>query len=250
MRIALLTGIALCLGAAPAHAVVGGERVAPADVPWFAFVGPCGGTLVGPDRLLTAAHCVQGRSAAELGQTEVNGELRTITKVALHPNSRHRNGRNVLDDVAIVQLDRPVTSVAPVTLGSARGPARVIGAGLQFAPGTGHSEAAMLGGGLRQATLKQISDAACAKAFAHSRPGTGERFNAPRMLCGIDEDGKAPLSSGCFGDSGGPFIQDRVLIGVVSWGGDRCGADHSPSVFAEVAHYRAFITSAAPRWKS
>ena len=111
-----------------------------------------------------------------------------------------------------------MTSVAPVTLGSARGPARVIGAGLQFAPGTGHSEAAMLGGGLRQATLKQISDAACARAFAHSRPGTGERFNAPRMLCGIDEDGKAPLSSGCFGDSGGPFIQDRVLIGVVRLG--------------------------------
>jgi len=25
---------------------------------------------------------------------------------------------------------------------------------------------------------------------------------------------------------------------------------HLPSVFAEVAHYRAFITSAAPRWKS
>jgi D-alanyl-D-alanine carboxypeptidase len=32
-----------------------------------------------------------------------------------------------------------------------------------------------------------------------------------------------------------------VLLGVVSWAGARCGADHLPSVFAQVSRYRTFI---------
>jgi hypothetical protein len=252
MRIALLTSFALCLGAAPAHAVVGGERVAPEDVPWFATVGSCGATLVAPDRLLTAGHCVEGRSAAELGRTSVGGEVRTIVGVAQHPRAALRNGDIPLDDVALVRIDPPVTNVAPVAL-AAKGEkrsARIVGSGRPFAPGTGHSEAELYSGGLRQATLKPVSGRACARAFAHNRPGTGERFDAARMVCGIDVDGRAPLSSGCFGDSGGPWIVDTTLVGVVSWGGDRCGADHSPSVFAGVAHYRSFITSPHPRWRT
>ena len=39
-----------------------------------------------------------------------------------------------------------------------------------------------------------------------------------------------------------------VQLGVVSWGGDRCGADHLPSVFADVARYRDFILDPAPVW--
>lgn len=239
--------VALCVWAVPAQAVVGGEKITMKDVPYFGFVANCGGTLVAPDRMVTAAHCVAHQP--DLGQTVVNGETRTITKVALHPNYRHRNGDIALDDIALVQLDAPITSVAPVTLGKVEGNARIVGAGRPFAPGTGHSEAEIYGNaGLREATLRQMKDADCAKAFEHNHPATGERFNAPRMLCGIDVDGKEPLSSGCFGDSGGPFIQGTTLIGVVSWGGDRCGADHSPSVFADVAHYRSFITSSNPGW--
>ncbi|MGZ8635254.1 MAG: trypsin-like serine protease [Solirubrobacteraceae bacterium] len=72
------------------------------------------------------------------------------------------------------------------------------------------------------------------------------------MLCAIDVDGREPLSSGCNGDSGGPLYTGTpaapVLLGVVSWGSTRCGADHTPSVFAEVARYRDFITDPSPTW--
>src|SRR3954464_1666205 len=53
--IALAACAALLACAAPAGAVVGGEPVAPETVPWFAS-GKCGGTLVAPDRILTAGH--------------------------------------------------------------------------------------------------------------------------------------------------------------------------------------------------
>ena len=48
----VLAAAALCAGAGPAHAVVGGEPVEPAGVPWFVSLGGCGGTLVAPDRVL------------------------------------------------------------------------------------------------------------------------------------------------------------------------------------------------------
>jgi secreted trypsin-like serine protease len=57
------------------------------------------------------------------------------------------------------------------------------------------------------------------------------------MRCSIAADGQEPLYSGCNGDSGGPLWTGTtapVQLGV-SWGGDRGGADHLPSVFADVA---------------
>ena len=246
---------ATCAWPISAGAVVGGEPLQQADVPWFTPVAGCGGTLVTPDRVLTAAHCVGGRSAGEIGSTVIGGEPRTVTHVAMHPNFGHRNGENYLDDVAIVQLNAPVTSVTPVTLagaGSTTEPARIIGVGNIYAPGTGRSEAEMLKGGLHQAVLRQVSDADCATVYKTNRPGTGERFNAARMRCAVDVDGRQPLSSGCFGDSGGPLIAGTdaapIQLGVTSWGGDRCGADHSPSVFADVSRYRDFILDATPTW--
>jgi len=251
--IVALVGLTTCLSAAPAGAVVGGERVALETVPWFAPVASCGGTLVTPDRLLTAAHCVGGMSPSQVGQTAVGGQVRTITHVALHPGHRAKNGENFLDDVAIVALDQPVVGVTPVTLGEATGPARIVGMGFGLAPGTGHREAEILtSGGLRQATLRQLSDRECAAAFARNRPGTGERFDAARMRCAVDVDGREPLSSGCFGDSGGPLVvgldSAPVQVGVVSWGGDKCGADHSPSVFADVNRSLDFILDPDPVW--
>jgi hypothetical protein len=239
--------------AAPAGAVVGGEKIAPTDVPWFALSGVCGGTLVAPDRVLTAAHCVTGLTPDTFGAVSAGGQTRLVTHLAMHPDWRERNGENYVDDVALVAFDPPITGVTPVALGGVDpGLARIIGMGLPFAPGTGHSESEQYGGGLRQATLRTISDADCAKAFKGYHPADGERFHAATMRCAIDPDGKEPLSSGCNGDSGGPLVAGLdsapVLLGVVSWGGDKCGADHLPSVFADVEHYRAFITDPSPTW--
>jgi hypothetical protein len=251
---ALLGVAAACAAAASAGAVVGGTPVAPESVPWFASLDGCGGTLVAPARVLTAAHCVAGRSPSrDLGGVHVGGVTRTATHIALHPNWRRRNGSaNFLDDVAIIQLDAPVTGVPLVQLGGADpGEASILGRGRPFAPGTAHSMSEMLDGTLRTAVLRTLDDSACTKAFRGYRGSTGEHFD-PRMRCSIDADGRPPLSSGCNGDSGGPLWTGTpahpVQLGVVSWGGDRCGADHLPSVFADVARYRSFIADPSPTW--
>jgi hypothetical protein len=66
------------------------------------------------------------------------------------------------------------------------------------------------------------------------------------MRCSIDAERLEPLFSGCNADSGGRLWVGTpdapVQLGVVSWG-DRCGAVHLPSVFADVAwiavHHRS-----------
>jgi hypothetical protein len=138
-----------------------------------------------------------------------------------------------------------------VTLGGASpAEANILGRGMAFAPHTGHSQEEMLDTTLRTASLRSISDAECAKAFKGYNNPTGEKFDK-RMRCSIDVDGLEPLNSGCFGDSGGPLwtgtADHPIQLGVVSWGGN-CGADHRPSVFADVARYRDFVYDTSPTW--
>jgi Trypsin len=251
MRILLAVAVAL-VAAAPASGVVGGKPLAARKVPWFASFAGCGGTLVAPDRILTAGHCVAHRSLEDFQHIAVGGAVRRGVRVAMHPNWRAQNGRNRLDDVALIQLDQPVTGVKPVTLGGAV-PARVrvLGRGLSTAPRRG-APGGIGGGGLREAVLRSLSDRACARNYRGHRGNGSERLDAARMLCAIDADGRKPLSSACVGDSGGPLYAGSRraphLLGVVSWGGDRCGADHLASVFADVRRYATFIAGEAPVW--
>src|SRR3954449_12409760 len=124
MKLPILLGVLAALtAAAPASAVVNGTPVDTATVPWFASLGGCGGTLVAPDRILTAAHCVYGQTPDQFAGIEVGGGVRKATRIALHPNWHQRNGTsNFRDDVALIALDAPVTGVALVTLGGAADP--------------------------------------------------------------------------------------------------------------------------------
>ncbi len=240
---------------AGASAVVGGEPVAASAVPWFISFRSwgCGGTLIAVDRVITAAHCVGGLQPADLGRVRVGRQVRRVVHIALAPgweNATHDT--HFPDDIAIVGLDAPVTRVRPVPLQAPRAglPRRVrlLGRGRTVAPGHGGDEQ----GQLREARLASVGDGACARIWRR-HPHHAEQFSAARMLCAIDADGRAPLSSGCNGDSGGPEYSGTHrrprLLGVISWGGARCGADHLPSVSAEVARYRAFVLAPKPVWE-
>lgn len=203
MRTGILTCLTFLVLAAPAGAVVGGTLQDAAAVPWYADVGSCGGTLVRPDRVMTAEHCVRDRA-----------------------------------------LDRPVEGVAPVTLGGAPAElATILGKGMTSAGVVSDLR-------LRRAELRTVSDKECTAAYRTARGNDGERFKGSKMLCATDPDGRKPLASGCNGDSGGPLYTgpDSAprILGVVSFGGLKCGADHLPSVFTEVDRYRSFVLQPSP----
>jgi trypsin len=251
VRGAIVLAAACVLPASPASGVVGGQLVPEASVPWFADIGGCGGSLIAPDRILTAGTCVRGVELSQLETIQVGGTVRRGVRFAMHPDWRRRNGVGLLEDVALIQLDTPVAGVAPASLG---GPLperlRILGRGVFTVPDRyteGEDD-----GQLRSAELRPISDAQCTRTYRHRRGNLGERFHAKQMLCATDADELPPQSSPCDGDGGGPLYSapagTPVVQGIISWGGARCGANDLPAVFADVDHVRGFVTARNPVW--
>ncbi|XP_066268923.1 chymotrypsin B-like [Branchiostoma lanceolatum] len=85
---------------------------------------------------------------------------------------------------------------------------------------------------LQQAILPLKTDSQCSSSW-------GRNYDSTSMLCaGLNG------SSGCMGDSGGPFVCERNgaydVVGLVSWGSSSCSLSY-PTVFARVAAYRGWI---------
>lgn len=259
----LLSGV-LALAAfcpATADAIVGGTTVDPKATPWMAALPDCGAALVARDRVVTAAHCVNGIGPEDLTHiTFGDGTVRAGARVAVHPGyvrralDRTANLEAPRDDIAIVQLDRPV-SITPIALAAAdaaaaRTAARVLGRGFTAAPPAARTAAAT--SGLREAPQKILSDTTCRRFYAGAPRIFRSALDAPTMICAADPDRRRrPQRSACVRDSGGPLVvgarTSAMLAGIVSWG-QRCGAAHDPTVFTQVSAYRRFTLSVEPVW--
>ena len=243
IRPLLLACCASLILAAPASAVVGGEKIALTDVPWFAMVGGCGGTLVAPDRVVTAAHCLH-RHRRSTGVT-VGEQVRSVTGTAMHPGWRHRNGENYLDDVAIVQLAEPITNVAPAALGGSRcapgADHRHRRASTRPATGTARPRRSRAAGCARRRCAASATPTARRPSRATRPPGastsTPPACAARSTSTARPRSARAATATAAGRSSRAP-TRRRSCSASSPWGGDYCGADHLPSVFMDVERYR------------
>lgn len=233
--------------------VVGGQPAATGDWPSIvALVTPgdpppagvfCGGTLVGPAAVLTAAHCVVDERGATTAAARVEvvvgahdlaadgGDRIGVAAVRVHPSYRSP-GEGA--DAAVLVLERP--SSAPVAAIARPGadpdaerPGAIAGWGAR-------SEDDLLGSAsLLAAPVAIFAPTRCARLL-------GPAYSAASALCAGRREGGVDT---CAGDSGGPLrdAATGLLVGVTSWGYG-CGRPGSPGVYTRVSAVAAWIDSA------
>lgn len=251
-RVLLMLGLLFALsvlGASSATAVVGGQATSTSDWPFLVALydvrAPtpadsafCGGALVAPDKVITAAHCVWDEDgtllpgsgymnvrAGDDSLSGLTGEDAEVVDAQAPPVVKPPN----LPDIAVLTLDHPLTAPTVSVAADATWSARP-GAAM-YAAGWG---ATVEGGSVALGSPREVSLAALS-------PGTCRSLSA--SFGGFDMCAGEPNVGGydtCQGDSGGPLVARAGdgsihLVGVVSRG-IGCGRPFSPGIYTRVDH--------------
>ncbi|MGW0824881.1 trypsin-like serine protease [Streptomyces sp. NPDC002845] len=236
--------------------IIGGTETTISRAPWMIQLGYyneatdegyfCGGALVAPNKVLTAAHCVAGlnwraNGVAFAGATnlydDVNGTVVGIHRKWQHPNY---NARTLRNDIAVLTLNAPLMKRPTLRLAASNDNAlytpgttgTVYGWGL-----TSGGDDAQLSSKLRKVRLPMVKDSTCNSSM-RSLLGA-DYFIEGSMVCagtpatGTDGGTKSP----CNGDSGGPLVVNGKIAGIVSWGVAGCTAKGAYPVFTKVKSY-------------
>ena len=248
--------------------VIGGTDTAITSAPWMAQLWYyddngttddtsddigffCGGTVVSPTKILTAAHCVKdedGKSynwkaygaivtgTSQLPTTDSSGNTDlhggTVSLPLRQWNHPSYSPSTVNNDIAVITLATPVTAT----------PLRMTTSG-DTASYAGGTSAKLYGWGRTSSTSDDISDTLKSTTLTIHTDTTcsgvyGSGYVKGHMICAGSQSGSdTGTKAACNGDSGGPLVVNNRIVGVVSWGVTDCVKKGYYSVFSKVSTY-------------
>ncbi|XP_029829668.3 trypsin-1-like [Ixodes scapularis] len=235
--------------------IVGGRNATEGEFPWQVSLQRknsrkhfCGGSIIKPDIIVTAAHCLRRKhprhivvqaGLLDLDNPPSYSQLRDVRKFAIH-NSYHFPA----NDIALLKLAAPFdfkkskghigTVCLPKKDRPCKGSVEVTGWGYKSTGGP--SSPHLLG-----VSVPVISHKICNLT-------TLRRYNSKIMFCAGD-----PRMDSCQEDSGGPAVQKEsgssILVGVVSYG-KGCAVAPVYGVFTRVPAYTDWISATIAKLQS
>ncbi|KAL7734068.1 hypothetical protein ACLKA6_011753 [Drosophila palustris] len=228
----------IVLISADGQRIVGGQETSIEQVPYLVYLRQrgrfiCGGSLLTPRRVLSAAHCVYGASPKDYtvhaGASRLEEQAPVVRNVANFHIAPDYTPSNFDMDVAILQLttSAPLTSGQVATIALCRTPpstnayVRISGWGVTRE--NNRDPAAQV----RTTNVRVLSHLECQLAYA------GQAKLSDSMLCAAIRG----IRDSCSGDSGGPLVYRGQVCGIVSWGFG-CARAAYPGVYTSLASPR------------
>uniref|UniRef100_U5EV87 CLIP domain-containing serine protease n=1 Tax=Corethrella appendiculata TaxID=1370023 RepID=U5EV87_9DIPT len=261
-------------GLTSADRIAHGKATQLFEYPWMALLGyrtdlgdmeyKCGGTLINPNYVLTAAHCVQGLrrvtlETVRLGEhnRKTNPDCKTIAGEKQCANNYQEinvgstvvhesyNRPRFANDIALIRLSKPATlyedEVVPICLPVTEQLRKKVN-DKYIITGWGTTENGTDSDILLFATIPFVKSSTCQQKLTENRLFAAVSDDSQICVGGTDK------VDSCQGDSGGPlqYVGElkgpkMVQFGVVSFGINSCGDKSVPGVYAKVSYYMPWI---------